>query len=577
VLATGGYTASASQRNLAGTTGTSTSVNFSVDATAPTTTDDTATIGNAWRTTGATVHLSPVDTGGAGVGQTYYTTNGTDPTTASATGTSIDLTADGVYTIKYFSVDAVGNAEPVKTAGTQIRIDTQAPNTTDNTANFVNWTNQNVTVTLSPTDAGQVAATYYTTNGTDPTTASSQGTSISLTTAGTYTIKYFSVDAAGNAEPVKTAATPIRIDKTAPTTTDNTASIGNAWKTTTQTVTLTPSDTGGSGVQTTYYTTNGSTPTTASAQGTSVVLSDPGTYSIRYFSVDAAGNAEAVKTAGTQIRIDTSVPTNTMQFPADGGRYNSSTWSSGGCSAGSSRICGTAADTGSGVASNRVSIQRSSNSQWWNGSGWQTTQTSVTASGTTSWNIQLATNQLSNGTTYTVTSWTLDSAGNQSANTVRTFVYDTSGPTTSGASITTSNKNGAINVGDTFTVTFNEALNPSSVPSSSTLAMSRSNGNTSYNISGLTDGNETTGAGGYITSSFSTRTLNYAGTLALSNNNQTVTFTVTGTCTGSSCGSATTSPVSGTYQYTPDTDLRDLAGNAPSNSTVNASSSQVIF
>jgi hypothetical protein len=577
LLATGPYTASASQRNLAGTTGTSTPVSFSVDATAPTTTDDTATIGNAWRTTGATVHLTPTDTGGAGVAQTYYTTNGTDPTTASATGTTIDLTADGVYTIKYFSVDAAGNAEPVQTAGTQIRIDTQAPTTTDNTASFVNWTNQNVTVTLTPSDAGQVAATYYTTNGTDPTTASSQGTSISLTTAGTYTIKYFSVDAAGNTEPVKTASTPIRIDKTAPTTTDNTASIGNAWKTTTQTVTLTPSDTGGSGVQTTYYTTNGSTPTTASAQGTSIVLSDPGTYSIRYFSVDAAGNAEAVKTAGTQIRIDTSVPTNAIQFPVDGGRYGSSAWSGGGCSAGSSRICGTAADTGSGIASTRVSVQRSSDNRWWSGSTWQTSQTSVTASGTSTWSIQLATNQLSNNTTYTVTSWTLDAAGNQSASSVSTFFYDSSGPTTSGANITTSNKNGAINVGDTFTVTFSEPLNPSSVPASSTLAMSRGFGNTSYNISGLTDGNETTGAGGYITSSFSTRTLNYAGTLALSNNNQTVTFTVTGTCTGSSCGSATTSPSSGTYQYTPSTSLRDLAGNAPSTTTVNASSSQVIF
>jgi hypothetical protein len=577
LLATGPYTASASQRNLAGTTGTSTAVNFSVDATAPTTTDDTATIGNAWRTAGATVHLTPTDTGGAGVGQTYYTTNGTDPTTASATGTSIDLTADGSYTIKYFSVDAVGNAEPVKTAGTQIRIDTQAPNTTDDTSSFVNWTSQNVTVTLTPTDAGQVAATYYTTNGTTPTTASSQGTSISLTTAGQYTIKYFSVDAAGNAEPVKTAGTPIRIDKTAPTTTDNSAAIGNAWKTTTQTVTLTPSDTGGSGVQTTYYTTNGSTPTTASAQGTSVVLSDPGTYSIKYFSVDAAGNAEAVKTAGTQIRIDTSVPTNTMQFPADGGRYNSTTWSGGGCSAGSARICGSAADTGSGVGSNRVSVQRSSDNRWWSGSTWQTSQTSVTASGTTSWNIQLATNQLSNGVTYTVTAWTLDTAGNQSANTVRTFVYDTSGPSPTGSSITTTNKNGAVNVGDTFSVTFNEALNPSSVPTSSTLQLIRSNGTTSYNISGVTDGNESTGGSGYLTSSFTSRTLNYAGSVALSNNNTTITFTVTGTCTGSSCGSASTSPSSGTIQYTANTSLRDLAGNAPSTSTVSASSSGVMF
>ena len=115
-LATGAYTAVASQTNGAGTTGTSPARNFQVDATAPTTTDNTATIGNAWRNTPATVTLTPVDAGGAGVGQTYYTTDGSTPTTASATGTSIELTADNVYTIKYFSVDTVGNTEAVKTA-----------------------------------------------------------------------------------------------------------------------------------------------------------------------------------------------------------------------------------------------------------------------------------------------------------------------------------------------------------------------------------------------------------------------------------------------------------------------------
>ena len=70
-------------------------------------------------------------------------------------------------------------------------------------------------------------------------------------------------------------------------------------------------------------------------------------------------------------KVDISAPTNVMTFPVNGGSYSSVTWPNGGCSAGTSRICGTAADTGSGVASSRVSIQRSSNSQWWNGSSWK--------------------------------------------------------------------------------------------------------------------------------------------------------------------------------------------------------------
>ena len=96
------------------------------DTTAPSTTDNTGTIGSAWRNSAATVTLSPSDSG-AGVSATYYTTDGSTPTTSSAQGTSVNLTSNGVYTVKYFSVDRVGNAEPVQTAGTQIRVDLTNP------------------------------------------------------------------------------------------------------------------------------------------------------------------------------------------------------------------------------------------------------------------------------------------------------------------------------------------------------------------------------------------------------------------------------------------------------------------
>ena len=41
-------------------------------------------------------------------GPHYFTTDGSTPTAASSEGTSIPLTAGGVYTIKYFSVDPLG-------------------------------------------------------------------------------------------------------------------------------------------------------------------------------------------------------------------------------------------------------------------------------------------------------------------------------------------------------------------------------------------------------------------------------------------------------------------------------------
>jgi hypothetical protein len=96
------------------------------DVAAPSTTDDTASIGSAWQSAPVTVTLTPTDAR-SGVAATYYTTDGSVPTTASTEGTSIDLTADGVYTIRYFSVDNVGNVEPVRTAFDDIRIDRTNP------------------------------------------------------------------------------------------------------------------------------------------------------------------------------------------------------------------------------------------------------------------------------------------------------------------------------------------------------------------------------------------------------------------------------------------------------------------
>jgi beta-glucanase (GH16 family) len=568
--------AAASQSDAAGNTGTSAFTGFLVDANGPVTTDNTATIGAEWRSGNATVVLSATDAG-SGVAQTYYTVDGTEPDLTSPTGTSIELTAEGMHTVKYFSVDNSGHAEPVKTAATTIRIDRTAPQTTDDAAVIGDaWktTAQTVTLTASDPVSGEMT-TYFTTDGSDPTTESARGTSIVLSTPGTYTIKYFSVDSAGNAEAVRTAANPIRIDTTRPVTTDDASSIGSSWKSTARTVTLTPSDTG-SGPATTYFTTDGSAPTTASAQGTSVPLTESGVYTIKYFSVDAAGNAEAVKTAGTTIRIDITPPVNAITFPVDGARYRSSNWASG-CSS-TSRICGTASDTPSGVTSVRVSVRRLTDGRYWTGSGWQTSTTSVTASGSATWSTPLSTSQLANGVSYQVVAWTVDAAGNLSLNSVRTFTYDTSGPTTSGGNLATTNKNGSVGANptpDTFSVTFNEALDPSTVPGTATLSLSRARNNTSYGISGLTSGLRTTGTSGYLTSSSSTRTISFAGTLSLSNGNRTVTFTVTGSCSGA-CGAQSGTPRSGAFQFVPAPALRDLAGNAPSTSSVTAPS-QVMF
>jgi beta-glucanase (GH16 family) len=490
--------------------------------------------------------------------------NGVWSTTATLT--------DGHWFVTATQIDSSGTAP--SRASTGFDVDATAPQTGDDTAAIgAAWRRGPVTVGLTPTDAGSgVALTRFTIDGSLPDATSPTGTSVTLASEGVFTIRYASVDRAGNVESVRTAATPIRIDRTAPVTTDDAATIGTAWSKLDRTVRLTPTD-ASAGVAATYATVDGSTPTSASPSGTMVALTTSGAFTLRYFSVDAAGNVEPTKTSGTTVRIDKTPPTSATTSPVDGQSYGSSTWGSG-CSS-SARICGTASDLHSGLASVRVSVQRSSDSRWWNGSAWVTGTASVAASGTSSWSTPLSTSQLTNKVTYTVSAWATDAVGNTSPTTTRRFTYDTSGPTTTASALTVTNKNGAVTAGDRLSVTFNEALNPATVPAASTLTLSRARDNTSYKITGLTNGSATTGTTGYLTSSSSTRTVSYAGTLALSTDGRTVTFTVTGSCTGTCSALASTSKA-GAFQFSAASTLKDVAGNAASTSSVTAAS-QVMF
>ncbi|MFH1897828.1 MAG: hypothetical protein ABH886_06280 [Candidatus Desantisbacteria bacterium] len=88
-----------------------------------------------------------------------------------------------------------------------------------------------------------------------------------------------------------------------------------SWQNATITVTITVTDPSpSSGVARTCYSVNQGTGTV----GSSVVILAEGTNTLTYYSVDNAGNTEAVKTAANIVKIDKTPPVITISTPANG-------------------------------------------------------------------------------------------------------------------------------------------------------------------------------------------------------------------------------------------------------------------
>ena len=256
-------------------------VEVKIDEVAP---ETTSNVEDAWLNQAFTVELTATDDQ-SGVAKTYYSINDGE----YAEGTSFELTEAGVHTVKFYSVDNAGNEEEAKTV--EVKIDEVAPETTSNVEDT--WLNQAFTIELTATDdLSGVAKTYYSINDGEYV----EGTSFELTEAGVHTVKFYSVDNAGNKEEAKTVE--VKIDEVAPETTSN---VTDSWFNQAFKVELTATD-DLSGVAKTYYSINDG----EYAEGTSFELTEAGVHTVKFYSVDNAGNEEEAKTV--EVKIDEADP-----------------------------------------------------------------------------------------------------------------------------------------------------------------------------------------------------------------------------------------------------------------------------
>ena len=190
---------------------------------------------------------------------------------------------------------------------------------------FSSSTELNVTLSCTDQSGGGCFKTYYTLDNTEPTTASATyGAAFKFDTPdSTTTLKYFSEDVDGNHESIHSET--YIIDKTRPQTTASPAPPITDPPTvlTLNAATYVPVElmcddgANGSGCAVTYYTLDGTTPTTASAVYSGAIDLPDGDTTVRYFSVDQAGNIEAE--GSQEYTVDQALPT--ISVSPDSGNY----------------------------------------------------------------------------------------------------------------------------------------------------------------------------------------------------------------------------------------------------------------
>ncbi|MGZ4437094.1 MAG: OmpL47-type beta-barrel domain-containing protein [Nocardioidaceae bacterium] len=322
----------------AGNSASATVSGINVDKTKPVLSADPV---SGWHQDDVVVHWSCLD-GLSGVAQ--------GPTNDTVTGEGDDLTSSAACT------DLAGNTATASVSG--IKIDRTAPSTSASVPDALpsGWYAGPVLVTLTGDDAlSGVAHTYYSVDGgarqdyKDP---------FSFATKGEHTITFWSTDGAGNTETAGDGIV-LRIDGNPPTTTlISPISPASGWFVSSGLPVAFDAQDAESGIAATYFTVDGGEAQVYGERFTQN-LSD-GTHTLRWWSVDVAGNVEDAHSV--VLNVDTVPPTITgAQSPAANtyGWNNSDvsvtfscTDSGSGSGAAGSGVAGCAGDT---VLSNETS------------------------------------------------------------------------------------------------------------------------------------------------------------------------------------------------------------------------------
>lgn len=183
--------------------------------------------------------------------------------------------------------------------------------------------------------------------------------------------------------------------------------------TTPQIVSLTCTDTGGSGCDDIFYTLDGSAPTLLNAYRYEGAITLASTTKLSFFSIDGAGNAESPQIL--DYTINPVLPVVTITAPRNGSTQKLV-----------NVITGTASAGAPAWGLNRVEISVTDGTNYLRADhGWSPTEQWLTASGTTTWSYDTSYGggPWTNDTWYTITARAFDNYGNFETTSVHFYYY----------------------------------------------------------------------------------------------------------------------------------------------------------
>jgi murein DD-endopeptidase MepM/ murein hydrolase activator NlpD len=259
-----------------------------IDRTAPTVTANP--VSRDWGNTNVTVTLTFSDSGGAGLLTKQYAWSTSTSTPSSWTNYSFPVTqsSEGIWYLHAKAVDMAGNI--VTVCFGPYKIDKTLPIVSASPATG-GWSNTPITVTLTYSDGGsglRIRQYAWSTSTVTPSTWNNYTSPVTQSGEGIWYLHVKAADVAGN---VYTGYFgPYKIDRTAPAVSASPPS--REWGDTPVTVTLTFSDSGGSGIKDKLYSwsTNTNTPTEWNNYEAPVTQATPGVWYLHVKVTDTAGN-----------------------------------------------------------------------------------------------------------------------------------------------------------------------------------------------------------------------------------------------------------------------------------------------